>query len=158
MESNFDHFTDGLLSEKVFSCASCNNLLSPPIILVKDIGNVCTECLVGNKWHGIENEKLALILKRLKIPCRFATTGCKSRPLFPSLKEHESICEFNEKPCLMSQQGCEWKGVQNTFPNHFVEDHEDHVLVNPGGSFAIEINLREEVDITKLLKSKLNSS
>lgn len=154
MDSNFDVFTDGLLSEKIFSCASCSNLLSPPIMLVKDIGNVCMECLVTHEWQGIQNENLALILQRLKIPCRYHISGCTSRPLFSCLKEHENNCEFHERPCLMAIKGCEWKGVQSNFPNHFVEDHADHVLVSPAGVFSIEVDLQEEVNIIKLLKSK----
>jgi hypothetical protein len=153
-EGSLVQFTDKLLSENIFTCAACDKLLTIPITLVEDVGNVCNECCRHNDWPGLPNTKLQMILKELKIPCKFHTTGCNERIMFENLRDHESNCKFHEKPCLMSHMGCEWKGVQRNFPSHFVEYHSDNVLTNQFNIFVIDVNIEEATNVTKLLKGK----
>ncbi|RZC33749.1 Sina domain containing protein [Asbolus verrucosus] len=153
-EQSLTQFTDKLLSKKIFTCAVCENLLNIPIILIQNIGNVCNECCQKNNWEGLPNPALEMILNELKIPCKFQITGCKERMIFENLREHENNCKFHEKPCLMAHEGCEWKGIQNNFPGHFIDFHSEHVLTNQYGLFAIDMNIEEAVNITKLLKGK----
>ncbi|EFA06060.1 E3 ubiquitin-protein ligase sina [Tribolium castaneum] len=153
-EQTLTQFTDKLLSEKIFSCAVCEKLLTLPIVLIEDVGNVCPNCCEDRDWKGLHNVKLEMILKELQIPCKFQSTGCKKRVHFSALNEHESNCKFHEKPCLLSHTGCEWTGVQSDFPSHFNECHSEHVIANPQSFFVIEININEETNVTKLLKGK----
>ncbi|KAJ3649036.1 hypothetical protein Zmor_020798 [Zophobas morio] len=153
-EESITQFTDKLLEEKIFTCAACENLLTAPITLVKDVGNACEKCCEKNDWDGLPNLKLELILKKLKIPCKFQITGCKERIVFENLQDHEGNCKYHEKPCLMSHLGCEWKGILSNFPSHFTEYHSDHVLTTQLNMFVIEINIDDATNITKFLKGR----
>lgn len=153
-EQSLTQFTDKLLSDKIFTCAVCEKLLTLPITLIEGLGNVCNNCCWEKDWKGLQNVKLELILKELKIPCKFQATGCTQRVNFEHLEEHESNCKFHEKPCLFSHTGCAWKGVQSNFPSHFNESHSEHVITNLQSFFVIHVQIDKETNITKLLKGK----
>jgi hypothetical protein len=81
MEKQNENFTKKMLSEKVFTCAICENLLMVPVMMVEDVGNVCHKCFRSrNEENGksLPNTTLNAILQELKLPCKFESEGCEA--------------------------------------------------------------------------------
>ncbi|XP_063914515.1 uncharacterized protein LOC135130959 [Zophobas morio] len=148
-------FTKKMLSESLFTCATCNNLLTVPVMMVEDVGNVCHDCFKvrdkENDPKSVPNTTLNSLLKELKFPCKFHPQGCNEDILYDNLKEHEHQCVYRLVDCLMPKNKCDWTGKLVDLLKHFKEDHSKHVLTGPFEEFSFEMNLEKVGSIIKLL-------
>jgi E3 ubiquitin-protein ligase SIAH1 len=157
MEKQKENFTKKMLSEKVFTCAICENLLMVPVMMVEDVGNVCHKCFRSrNEENGksLPNTTLNAILQELKLPCKFESEGCEVEVIYGDLKDHEEKCIFRTVECVMPKSDCEWKGKLVDLLKHFKEEHAKHVITSPYGIFSFENTIAKSANVVKLLSNK----
>lgn len=155
-ESEMFSFIDELLNSNCITCTSCNEILNPPIMLVENIGNICSKCYEEKRGpqQSLNNQPLEKIMGFLKLPCKFRAKGCNERLLYEDLIKHQLDCKFHTKICAMNYlMGCEWEGNLTDFKIHFKEYHGDHIINFENNLFFLETSLRE-LNVVKLLLTK----
>ncbi|KAG5888201.1 hypothetical protein JTB14_036212 [Gonioctena quinquepunctata] len=157
-EQTVYNFTDELLEKSCLCCAICKDILKPPIMLIENVGNICTTCFEEKhdvmNWRYLNNYALENILKLLKLPCKFKQKGCSERFSYEDLIFHQTNCRYRTKLCSMFKfAACEWEGNTTDFIDHFKEYHGDHVINFENNLFFLETSLIE-VNLVKLLVMK----
>ncbi|CAG9864102.1 unnamed protein product [Phyllotreta striolata] len=154
-EASLVNFTDELLESNCLYCALCKDILKPPIMLVENIGNICSTCHkdtpeIKNR-HSMNNEAVENILKLLKLPCKYKIKGCQERFSYEELPYHQQGCKHGTKMCSMNKStGCEWQGSTGDFVAHFKQLHGDHIINFENNLFFLETSLCE-ANMVKLL-------
>ncbi|XP_049818334.1 uncharacterized protein LOC126264434 [Aethina tumida] len=154
----FEQFTDELLNEGLLTCKICEELLNPPVILVKELGNVCCHCYHNSPklvdHHAIHNTSFDHILSQLTLDCKYLAKGCKVRESYHHIIEHIPRCIFREKPCLMKDSGCEWQGNYKDFIDHFSADHSELIINHNQNVFNVTHNIVEPLTYRLLYLNK----
>ncbi|XP_074042267.1 uncharacterized protein [Leptinotarsa decemlineata] len=160
METDIDlyNFSDELVEKNCLCCAICKDILRPPVMLIENVGNICTPCFDEKhedmNWRYLNNYALENILKMVKFPCKFKSKGCNDRFSYEELTFHQTNCEYRTKLCSMFKfTACEWEGNTTDFIDHFKEYHGDHVIIFEKNLFYLETSL-SEVSLVKLLVMK----
>lgn len=156
-DSEMYTFIDELLGSNCITCTMCNEILKPPVMLVENIGNICSSCYEETEeptQKSLNNQALAKILGLLKLPCKFKSKGCNERMLQQDLLDHQNECKFHTKICAMFYiMGCDWEGNLTDFKIHFKECHGDHIINFENNLFFLEISLKD-LNVVKLLLTK----
>ncbi|CAG9820865.1 unnamed protein product [Phaedon cochleariae] len=152
------NFTDELLEKNCLCCAVCKDILRPPIMLIENIGNICSSCFDEKhelmNWRYLNNYALENIIKMLKLPCKFKEKGCSERFSYEELILHQNNCTYRTKLCSMFEfAACDWEGNTRDFIDHFKNCHGDHVINFENNLFFLETSLKE-VNLVKLLVMK----
>ncbi|XP_008192722.2 uncharacterized protein LOC103312834 [Tribolium castaneum] len=149
-------FTSKMLSQKVFICALCKNLLETPVMIVEGIGNMCNTCFTNadnaEGWTSIPNTNLDLVLKELEFPCTFKSNGCEYTDLYENLHIHKNVCMYRPINCLFPQSDCNWNGKVIELLKHFKDQHPQHVLKNPFNKFSFQLEMtKSPINVIKVL-------
>lgn len=157
-ELEMSSFIDELLRNNCITCTNCNEILNPPIMLVENIGNMCSSCYEEKGellQQSLNNQPLEKIVSLLKLPCKYRLKGCNERMHFEDLLKHQQDCVFHTKNCIMYNiMGCEWQGNLLDFKIHFKENHGDHIINFENNLFFLETSLKEKNVVKLLLTNK----
>lgn len=93
-------------------CQKCKNQLNPAI---------CPVCKEGFSRAGIYT--LEDIIATTKFPCKHE--DCDVKLEGKDMKNHELECPYRPKPCILSFDGCNWKGNATKISNHIYAVHAD---------------------------------
>ncbi|XP_030764222.1 uncharacterized protein LOC115888598 [Sitophilus oryzae] len=149
--------TDVLLQKNILHCAICKNLLlSTPVMLVENAGNLCSTCYNENFLESkcLQNTALEELVTTLSYPCRFRENGCEHWSSSGDLLDHEENCRYRSKKCPMySICQCVWEGFPTEFVGHFINCHGEHIINFENSLFYLDITFSEE-ELIKLLVMK----
>ncbi|XP_050295438.1 uncharacterized protein LOC126735479 [Anthonomus grandis grandis] len=149
--------TDALLRKNILHCAICKNLLlSTPVMLVENVGNLCSTCYNENFLESkcVQNTALEELVTTLSYPCRFRENGCNHWSCSADLLDHEENCKFRSKRCPMHAITlCTWEGFPVEFVGHFLNCHGEHVINFENSLFFLDITFDDEA-LIKLLVMK----
>lgn len=146
-------FNDRIVSLPVFACKKCSYFLSPPIMLVAGVGNVCGTCnLMDSSNVAIHNSALELILQNLAIPCRNFAKGCREKVDYFSMAAHDSVCSCRNYNCpLKLFESCNWEGSSAALLDHSLGKHPEFAINGNSNCFKLDVDISTTNDIIKLL-------
>ncbi|XP_076268484.1 uncharacterized protein LOC143201364 isoform X1 [Rhynchophorus ferrugineus] len=157
MAKSVKSVTEVLLKKNILHCAICKNLLlSTPVMLVENAGNLCSTCYNENFLESkcLQNTALEELVSTLNYPCRFRDNGCDHWSSNMDLLDHEENCPYRSKRCPMSSvTQCLWEGFASEFVAHFINSHGEHIINFENGLFYLDISFNED-ELIKLLVMK----
>lgn len=148
---------DKLASLPDFCCALCKNILSPPIILVGNIGNVCGLCKkkLDPSDPYILNSALENVLRQLKLPCMYSNNGCKERLDYNNIQMHKAKCAYRNCSCPLTHfNKCDWNGHSSQIVGHFEERHSSNIIRQQGDYISVDLDISKNASTTLLLLTK----
>lgn len=152
-EMSASEFNDRIVSLPIFACRKCLNFLSPPIMLVAGIGNICGSCnLMDDTKLALHNSALEMILQNMAIPCRNFGRGCKEKVDYFNMSSHDSLCGCRNYCCPMKLfEGCAWEGGSSALLDHSLGNHPGFAIAANGNCFRLDVDISTTNDLIKLL-------
>ncbi|KAF2901394.1 hypothetical protein ILUMI_04792 [Ignelater luminosus] len=146
-------FNDRIASLPVFLCQRCLKLLKNPIMLLKDVGNICGNCTSPeDSKTATPNSALELIIQNLVFSCSNAERGCKEKSSCSNMLIHNSVCNYRDYACpgkLFTD--CNWKGRFSDLIVHTETRHGQHAIEGYNNSFKFYLNLFDNREVIRLL-------
>ncbi|KAF2895963.1 hypothetical protein ILUMI_10212, partial [Ignelater luminosus] len=121
-------FNDRIASLPIFLCERCSRLLKFPIMLLKNVGNICEDCAHSEDAEAfmVRNLALEIVLQNLEVSCRNISSGCQKKLGYFDMLTHDLICTYNDSTCPTHLvTNCDWQGYYGDIVLHVSTGHQD---------------------------------
>lgn len=120
---------------KSFECPVCLNYMVEEIRQCNSGHNVCQKCVDKLKpkkcpickedFSRVRNYALEHIATLTKLPCKHE--GCHAHLEVKYMKHHVVECPHRPEPCILSFDGCTWKGTRIEIHQHIQDCHHQYL-------------------------------
>ncbi|KAJ8944820.1 hypothetical protein NQ318_013156 [Aromia moschata] len=150
--------------EDNIKCSVCCDILQRPIMLCTGGHNTCGTCRNNLRecptcrapFSTIRNIELEQMIEQIqmcniKLPCFFASKGCKFTLGLSQKESHESECRFRKFRCegkYFAKWKCDWSGEYKDIHKHFKDFHNNHTWMEYRTEASMKVCLeRDFLDI-----------